>query len=199
MPLHIQYRSRLIRLCPQRRGDAEAGRRAPRKTQSSGRRWRRSFAPQAYLPGQDAGARARRSPDRSRHRLSRTVAAGGLRSLWRGRAFGEHRHGRGTDLGARMRDRRQRRHHQGRHLLSDDGEEAFAGAGCRPAEQSSLRLYGRFRRRVFAPTGRYLPGRAAFRPHLLQPGADVGAWHSADRDRDGLLHRWRRLCSGDVG
>ena len=25
------------------------------------------------------------------------------------------------------------------------------------------------------------PGRAAFRPHLLQPGADVGRRHSADR------------------
>ena len=43
------------------------------------------------------------------------------------------------------------------------------------------------------------PGRAAFRPHLLQPGADVLAGHSADRDRDGLLHRRRRLCAGDVG
>ena len=43
------------------------------------------------------------------------------------------------------------------------------------------------------------PGRAAFRPHLLQSGADVRARYSADRDRDGLLHRRRRLCAGDVG
>ena len=53
---------------------------------------------------------------------------------------------------------------------------------------------------AFLPhAGRDFPGRAAFRPHLLQSGADVGAGHSADRHRDGLLHRGRRLCAGDVG
>ena len=53
---------------------------------------------------------------------------------------------------------------------------------------------------AFLPhAGRDLSGRAAFRPHLLQSGADVGAGHSADRHRDGLLHRRRRLCAGDVG
>ena len=107
--------------------------------------------------------------------------------------------GRRADLGARMRDRRQRCDHQGRHLLSDDGEEASSRPGHRAAEQSALRLHGRFRRRVPAAAGRDFPRRAAFRPHLLQSGADVGAGHSADCDRDGFLHGRRRLCSGDVG
>ena len=199
MPLHSSIDPDLVRFCPQRRSHARAGRGTPRQ---SSIRWRaaaaRPRAP-AYLARQDAGARARRSPDRSRHRLSRIVAAGGLRPLWRRRAFGEHRHRRRADLGPRMRDRRQRCHHQGRHLLSDDGEEASARPGHRAAEQSALRLHGRFRRRVSAAAGRDFPGRAAFRPHLLQPGADVGARHSADRDRDGLVHRGRRLCAGDVG
>ena len=39
----------------------------------------------------------------------------------------------------------------------------------------------------------------SLRPHLLQPGNDVGAGHSADRGRDGLVHGGRRLCAGDVG
>ena len=46
-------------------------------------------------------------------------------------------------------------------------EEASAGAGHRAAEQSALRLHGRFRRRLSADAGRDLSGRAAFRPHLL--------------------------------
>ena len=98
-----------------------------------------------------------------------------------------------------MRGRRQRCDHQGRHLLSDDGEEASSRPGYRAAEQSALHLHGRFRRRVPAAAGRDFPGRTAFRPHLLQSGADVGAGHSADCHRDGLLHRRRRLCAGDVG
>ena len=38
---------------------------------------------------------------------------------------------------------RQRRHHQGRHLLSDDGEEASARAGDRAREPAALHLSGR--------------------------------------------------------
>src|SRR6516164_7383929 len=98
-----------------------------------------------------------------------------------------------------MRRHRQRCHHQGRHLLPDDGEEAFTRAGHRAREPLALRLHGRLRRRVFAAAGRNLPGRAPLRPHLLQPGAHVGARHSPGRGRDGLLHRRRRLCTGDVG
>jgi 3-methylcrotonyl-CoA carboxylase beta subunit len=52
---------------------------------------------------------------------------------------------------------------------------------------------------AFLPNaGRGLSRPRAFRPHLLQPGADVGAGHPADRRRDGLVHRRRRLCAGDV-
>ena len=170
-----------------------------RKAQPGRRRRRRGLAQPPHVARQDAGARARRSAGRSRHLVPGAVAAGGPRPLWRRRAFGERRHRRRAHLGPRMRDRRQRRHHQGRHLLSDDREEASARAGHRAAEQSSLRLHGRFRRRLPAAAGRDLSGRAPFRPHLLQPGADVVARHPADRDRDGLLHRRRRLCAGDVG
>ena len=125
-----------------------AGRRAARQARPGRRRRRRGVARAAHLARQDAGARARRPADRSRHRVSRIVAAGGPRPLWRRRAFGEHHHRRRADLGPRMRHRRQRCHHQGRHLLSDDGEEASARAGYRAAEQSALRLHGGFRRRL---------------------------------------------------
>ncbi len=37
------------------------------------------------------------------------------------------------------------------------------------------------------------PGPRALRPHLLQPGADVGARHPAAGRRDGLVHGRRRL------
>ena len=144
----FQHRSHLIRFRTQCRGDARAGRRASREARPGGRRRRQGLARPAYLARQDAGARARRSPDRSRHRISRTVAAGGPRPLWRRRAFGERHHRRRAHLRPRMRHRRQRCHHQGRHLLSDDGEEASARAGYRAAEQSALRLHGRFRRRL---------------------------------------------------
>jgi 3-methylcrotonyl-CoA carboxylase beta subunit len=42
------------------------------------------------------------------------------------------------------------------------------------------------------------PGQGTLRPHLLQPGQPVGARHSADRRRAGLVHRRRRLRAGDV-
>ncbi len=99
----------------------------------------------------------------------------------------------------RLRHRRQRRHHQGRHLLSDDGEEASARAGDRARQSPAVHLSGRFRRRVPAAAGRDLSRSRSLRPHLLQPGADVGGRHSADRGGAGLLHRRRRLCAGDVG
>ena len=95
-------------------------------------------------------------------------------------------------------DRRQRRHREGRHLLSAHREEASARAGDRAAEQSALHLPGRFRRRESAQPGRGVSRPRAFRPHLLQPGQHVGGRHSADRLRHGLLHGGRRLCAGDV-
>jgi hypothetical protein len=44
-----------------------------------------------------------------------------------------------------------------------------------------------------------LPGPRPFRPHLLQPGPDVGRAHPADRLRHGLLHGRRRLRARHVG
>ena len=101
--------------------------------------------------------------------------------------------------GPRGDGRRQRRHGEGRHLLSDDGEEASARAGDRAAEQSALHLSGRFRRRQSAEPGRGVSRPRAFRPHLLQPGEHVGGRHPADRLRHGIVHGGRRLCAGDVG
>ena len=96
-----------------------------------------------------------------------------------------------------MRDRRQRRDGQGRHLLPADGEEAPAGAGGRAAEPPAVRLPGRLRRGVPADAGRGLPGPGALRADLLQPGADVRAGHPADRRRAGLVHGRRGVRAGD--
>ena len=93
----------------------------------------------------------------------------------------------------RVRDRGQRRHRQGRHLLPDDGQEAPARAGGRPPQPAAVHLPRGLRRRVPAAAGRRLPRPRALRPDLLQPGHDVAARHPADRVRDGLLHRRRRL------
>ena len=98
-----------------------------------------------------------------------------------------------------MRDRVQRLHHQGRHLFPDDGEEAFARAGDRAGKPLALHLPGRFRRRQSAAPDRGVSRPRAFRPHLLQPGDAVGGRHPAGRGGDGLVHRGRRLCAGDVG
>ena len=96
-----------------------------------------------------------------------------------------------------MRDRLQRRHGEGRHLLSDDGEEASPRAGSRDGEPAAVHLPRRFRRRQPAAMARGLPRQEPFRPHLLQPGQHVGAGHPADRLRHGLVHRGRRLRAGD--
>ena len=67
------------------------------------------------------------------------------------------------------------------------------------AEQNQLPvpLPRRLRRRVPAAAGRGVPGPRPLRPHLLQPGADVGEGHPADRGRDGLVHRRRRVRARD--
>ena len=111
---------------------------------------------------------------------------------------GRHRHRHRPGLGARGADRRQRRHGQRGHLLSAHGEEARPRAGSRAAEPAALRLPRRLRRRVPAAPGRGLPRSRSLRPHLLQPGADVGRADPADRGGDGLLHRRRRLRARDV-
>ena len=104
----------------------------------------------------------------------------------------------GVVHGREVHDRRQRRHRQRRHLLSDDGEEASARAGNRARKPPALRLSRRLGRRVSSDASRGFSGPRALRPHFLQPGADVRARDPADRRRHGLLHRGRRLRSGDV-
>ena len=110
-----------------------------------------------------------------------------------GRDHRRHRPG----LGARMHDRRQRRHGQGRHLLPDDGQEAPARPGDRRTEPAALHLPRRLRRRVPAAPGRGVPRPRPLRPHLLQPGDDERRRHPADRRGARLVHRRRRLRAGD--
>ncbi len=95
--------------------------------------------------------------------------------------------------------RRQRRDGEGRHLLPDHRQEAPARAADRAREPAALRVPRRFRRRVPAASGRGVSRSRALRPHLLQPGPDVGRAHSADCRRHGLVHGRRRLRAGDVG
>ena len=103
----------------------------------------------------------------------------------------------GDDRGPRVRDRRQRRHRQGRHLLPADGQEAPARAGDRRAEPAAVHLPRRLGRRLPAAAGRGLPRPRPLRADLLQPGAALGRRHPADRRGDGLVHRRRRLRAGD--
>ena len=148
---------------------------------------------------QIAAARARAAADRSRHAVSRIVAARRQRHV-RGRdPRRRHHHRHRPHRGPRVRHRVQRRHHQGRHLLSDDREEAPARAGDRAREPAALHLSGRLRRREPAAMAGGVSGPRALRPHLLQSGDAVLARHSADRLRDGLMHGGRRLRAGDVG
>ena len=111
----------------------------------------------------------------------------------RGRDRHRHRPGRGHDL----RDRRQRRDGQGRHLLPDDRQEAPAGPGDRAREPAAVHLPGRLGRRVPAAPGRGLPRPRPLRPDLLQPGADVGRRDPAGRAGHGLVHGRRRVRAGD--
>lgn len=97
-----------------------------------------------------------------------------------------------------MRHRVQRRHRQGRHVLPDDGQEAFARPGDRRAEPAAVRLPGRFGRRQPAAPGRSVPRPRSLRPHLLQPGGHVVAGHRADRGGDGIVHRRRRVRARHV-
>ncbi len=148
---------------------------------------------------QAAAARPRHEPARSRLAVPRTVAARRQRHVRRRHPRRRPHHRHRPRRGPRMRDRVQRLHHQGRHLLPDDGEEASARAGDRAREPAAVHLSGRFRRRQPAAPDRGVSRPRAFRPHLLQSGDAVGAAHSADRGGDGLVHRRRRLCAGDVG
>ena len=56
----------------------------------------------------------------------------------------------------------------------DHGQEAPPRAAGRAREPAAVRLPRRLGRRVPAAAGRGLPRPRSLRPHLLQPGADVG-------------------------
>ena len=154
---------------------------------------------EAHRAGQAPGARPGGPAARPGQPLPRAEPAGRDRDVRRRRAERRHRdrHRPGQRQGDR--GRRQRRDGQGRHLLPDHGEEAPARAGRRRRQPAAVRLPRRLRRRVPADAGRRLPRPGALRPDLLQPGQPVGPGHPADRQRDGLLHRRRRLRPGDVG
>ena len=147
---------------------------------------------------QAAGARARGAADRPGQRLPGDIGPGGDRNVRRRRAGGRHgdRHRAGGRR--RVRDRGQRRHRQGRHLLPHDRQEASPRAGDRAREPAAVPVPGGFGRRLPAAAGRGLPGSRALRTDLLQPGAAQLARHPADRAGDGLVHRRRGLRAGHV-
>ena len=95
-----------------------------------------------------------------------------------------------------MRDRRERRDGEGRHVLPAHRQEAPPRTGGRAAERAPVHLSGGFRRRLPADAGRGLSGPRALRAHLLQSGGDVRRGDSADRGGHGLLHSRRRLRPG---
>ena len=119
-------------------------------------------------------ARTDRPAARPGFAVPRAVAARGVGHVRRRRPRRRARHRHRPRVGPRSADRRQRRHGEGRHLLSDHREEARAGAADRAREPAAVRLPGRLRRRVPAAAGRGLSRPRALRPHLLQPGAHVG-------------------------
>ena len=170
--------------------------RAPRRS-GARRAGARARAPRRAR--QAAAARPRDEPARSRLAVSRTLAARRQRHVRRRHPWRRPHHRHRPRRRPRMHDRVQRLHHQGRHLLSDDGEEASARAGDRAREPAAVHLSRRFRRRQPAAPDRGVSRPRAFRPHLLQPGDAVGVRHPADRRGDGLVHRRRRLRAGDVG
>ena len=120
-------------------------------------------------------------------------------SLRRRRPRRRHRHRDRSGARRAVRRDRERRHREGRHVLPDDGEEAPARAGDRRGQPPAVHLPRRFGRRVPAVAGRRVPRPGPFRADLLQPGADVGRRHPADRRGHGLVHGGRRVRAGDVG
>ena len=126
-----------------------AGRRPAREGRQDRARRRRQVARAPRCARQAAAARARRPPARSRHAVPRARAARRATACTTAR---RRRPGMITGIGRvagqRMRDRRQRRDGEGRHLLPDDGQEAPARAGDRAAEPPAVHLPGRLRRRL---------------------------------------------------
>ena len=139
-------------------------------------------ARQAARPGAD------RPAGRPGHGVPRAERARRLGGLRRPGAVRRDRDRDRRRRGPRVRDRRERRDREGRLVLPAHGEEAPARAGGRRAEPPAVPLPRRLGRRVPAAAGRGVPRPRPLRPHLLQPGADVGEGDPADRGRDGLVH-----------
>ena len=119
------------------------------------------------LPRDRVGAAAR-----SRLALPRDRPARRLRHVQARGARRRHDRRHRPRLGARDDDRLQRRDGEGRHLLSDDGQEASARAGDRAAEPAAVRLPGRF---AAAPICRTRP--------RSSPTATISAGSSTTRRR----------------
>jgi hypothetical protein len=63
---------------------------------------------------------------------------------------------------------------KGGNVLSDDGQETPPRAADCIREPAAVRLPRRLRRRLPSASSGRISRQGAFRPHLLQPGADVG-------------------------
>ena len=128
--------------------------------------------------------------------VPRAVAAGRARPVRRRGAGRRDHHRRRPDLRARVRDRGQRRHGQGRHLLPDDGQEAPAGPGGGPAQPAAVRLPGRLGRRLTCPPRTRCSPTASTSAGSSTTRPPCPAGHPADRRGAGLVHRRRRLRAG---
>ena len=203
-------------LGPRRRGcAARPTRRATRSRRNADEhaRWRPSCAsgspPRASAarsgPGSGTSSAASCCPATgstrcsTRARRSSSCSPLAADGMYDGEAPGRgHHHRHRPGRRPRVRDRRQRRDGQGRHLLPDDGQEAPARPGGRAGEPPAVRLPGRLRRRVPAPAGRGVPGPRPLRPDLLQPGARMSARGIPQIAAVlGLVHGRRRVRAGD--
>ena len=99
----------------------------------------------------------------------------------------------GTVSGPDLRGGRQRRHRQGRRLVSDHAQEDPSGAGDRPREPAPDRLPGGLGRRLPAASGGDLPRQGALRAGVLQQRAALGGRDLSDRRDHGTVRGGRSV------
>jgi len=139
-----------------------------------------------HVSRQAAAARARALAARPGFAVPRNRPACGLRHVRRRGAGRGHHHRDRPRLGARVRDRGERRHVKGGTYFPMTVRSTCAcrrsrrRTGC-PASTWSIPAAQTCRTRT------RFSGPRAFRAHLLQPGEPLGRGHSADRLRDGLV------------
>ncbi len=197
VPGPAQHRGSGFRGVPaQRRSAPRSGSRLARADAGSRPGRPRSVATASLIQGKAVAAPKGRSPSRPWFPFPRAVSIGGQRDVRRRvpRRLDHHRRRPGGRPA--LRDRGQRRHGQGRHLLPDDGQEALAGPGSGAGQPPTLHLPGRLRRGLPTGPGRGLPRPNPFRAHLLQPGQHVCRGHPPDRGGPRFLHGGRGLPSG---